>query len=140
MADADILFDPQKHFYPWVWPFYNRLTRGDLTRPDVIRPIIQQAQQTGRFPKPPFLDPVSRLPDENELGEILMKAGYAAQPAPAPPPPRTDHEIVGGILSDLGFTEESAAIQRVDEGGKVHTLTQEEAAKMLGKKRKKNST
>jgi hypothetical protein len=138
LADADILFDADKHFYPWVWAFAGRMQRGDLGRPDVIRLIVLQAQQTGRFPKPPFLDPVTRLPDEQQLEAILKKCGFAeggALPPPAPAAPRTPEQVVRGILSDLGFTSESAEIEKLEQEGKAD-VSEEEGDSIFPKKSK----
>lgn len=53
LTDAEILFDAQKHFYPWVWTFAGRVHRGDLSTEEVIKLMQDHVRRTGDVPTPP---------------------------------------------------------------------------------------
>jgi hypothetical protein len=104
LADADILFDRHKHFYPWVWTFAGRVDRGDLERREVIQLLIKHVQETGRHPTPARREQADLnspwLTDQDTVTAFLKAWGHPAGQLPPPPPPvpMSSEEIVGRIL------------------------------------------
>ncbi|MBX9841261.1 MAG: hypothetical protein K2Z80_05575 [Xanthobacteraceae bacterium] len=53
LQQAGIIFDHHIHYDPWWWSFAARIERGDLTRSDVMRMLIDHIAETGVVPNPP---------------------------------------------------------------------------------------
>jgi hypothetical protein len=111
LESADVIYSTRKHFDPWAGPFYQRITRGDLTRDEVIRLMLLQVNREGRVPHPPRVE-VTRTPDgstrpivdEVAVTEVLKEWGHPAAGLPEPPiaAPLSAEEVLGQVLGGLG--------------------------------------
>jgi hypothetical protein len=143
LAGANILFQPEKHYYAWEWPFAGRVWRGDLTRQEVAQLVIRHIQQDGQVPDPPRYEQVTYpngatvwLADEAAVTRYLKEWGHPAANLPEPPPSEanTAEQWNGVMLESLGVKSGvDTTIVRVEDGRAVG-LSETEAARLGGEK------